>query len=281
MIVNYHSHSRFCDGKGEPEEYVRSAIDKGFSAFGFSSHAPLPFDTDWNMRLADLYAYVHETQRLKEKYTDQIELYTGLEADYFPGCTDWRTVPGIQYTLGGVHFLINPVTDAVHQVDGSMKEFKDSLEQGFNGDIQLFGEAYYSTLRDMMMTMPPSILSHMDVFRKNNANGKFFDEDEPWYQEEIMKTLDVASLSEVIIEVNTGGMARGYMDNPYPSWWILEEIQKAGISIVLNSDVHNPQQVDFAYMEVRPKLLAIGFTKQRVLMGGVWQDVPLQTMKTR
>ena len=78
-----------------------------------------------------------------------------------------------------------------------------------------------------------------------------------------------------IIEVNTGGMARGYMENPYPSWWILEEIKMAGIPIVLNSDVHDPAQVDFAYTATRNKLLEIGFRKQRVLWGGVWQDDPL------
>ena len=44
LKTNYHSHSEFCDGKGKLEDYVKSAISKGFDVFGFSGHAPLPFE---------------------------------------------------------------------------------------------------------------------------------------------------------------------------------------------------------------------------------------------
>ena len=77
------------------------------------------------------------------------------------------------------------------------------------------------------------------------------------------------------MEVNTGGMSRGTMKDPYPSWWVLESILEAGIPIVLNSDAHRPDAIDFGYDAVRRHLLRIGFRKQRVLYEGIWQDVPL------
>ncbi len=43
--TNYHSHCSFCDGKAPMEEFIREAIRQGFTAYGVSSHAPLPFDT--------------------------------------------------------------------------------------------------------------------------------------------------------------------------------------------------------------------------------------------
>jgi len=275
LKVSFHSHSRFCDGIGDPEEYVLSAIQKGFSAFGFSSHAPLPFYTDWNMKITDLPEYIQLTHQLQVKYKDQIELYTGLESDFFDGCTDWRTTNGIQYTLGAVHFLPHPITNVPLPVDGNVKEFQETLEHGFYDDIQLFGEAYYGALREMMLTTPPNILAHIDVFRKTNGNGKYFKETEHWYQEEIEKTLEIALLSDVIIEVNTGGMSRGYTEIPYPSWWVLENILDAGIPIMLNSDVHHPDHVDFAYDSVLLQLKKIGFRTQRVLYNNIWQEVPL------
>ena len=271
----YHSHSRFCDGMGEPEDYVLSAIRKGFGAFGFSSHAPVSFPTDWNMRAEDLPVYMELTAALKSRYADRIELYTGLEADWYPGCADWRTVPGIDYTLGAVHFLPHPETGAPIPVDGSVKEFRSTLSEGFDGNIQAFGEAYYKAVREMLVTTPPNILAHMDVFKKTNENHRFFDETDSWYREEIEKTLEVALLTDVIVEVNTGGMARGYLTEPYPSAWILEAILDAGIPIQLNADAHQADNIDFAYGQTRQSLLALGFTKQRVLLGGIWQDVPL------
>lgn len=34
MLVNYHTHTKFCDGENTPEELVLYAIDKGFDAIG-------------------------------------------------------------------------------------------------------------------------------------------------------------------------------------------------------------------------------------------------------
>ena len=48
MKTNYHTHTTWCDGKDTPEAVVVAAIDKGFDAIGFSSHAMLPEDdTPW------------------------------------------------------------------------------------------------------------------------------------------------------------------------------------------------------------------------------------------
>ena len=65
---NYHSHCTFCDGRSHPEDFVRFALSHGFRAYGFSSHSPLPFETNWNMSKDEMPAYLAEIQRLKEKY---------------------------------------------------------------------------------------------------------------------------------------------------------------------------------------------------------------------
>ena len=45
--TNYHSHSLYCDGRAGMGDFVRFAISRGFTSYGFSSHAPLPFPTAW------------------------------------------------------------------------------------------------------------------------------------------------------------------------------------------------------------------------------------------
>lgn len=280
MKFCYHSHSRFCDGSGEPEAYVEAALAKGFTAFGFSSHAPVSFDSDWNMKREDLPAYLALTRRLKDQHSDRIELYTGLEADWYPGCEDWRTLPGVDYTIGAVHFLPHPEDGSPMAVDGSLKEFKKTLSEGFDGNIQAFGEAYFRAIRTMLIQTPPNILAHFDVFRKNNASGRFFEESEEWYREEIARTLEVILLTDVIVEVNTGGMARGYVPDPYPSPWILELIRDMGIPIQVNADAHLPENIDYAYGQTCQMLLGMGFAHQRVLLRNEWLDVPLMAKST-
>lgn len=275
LISTFHSHSRYDDGKGELREYADKAASVGMRCFGFSGHAPVAFPTDWNMKLVDLDAYVRETKALKEAYADRVELYTGLETDFYDGCIDWRLRVGIEYTIGSVHFLKNEDTGIYMPVDGNAQEFRETLSDGFRGDIEAFGEAYYRQIRDMLIAMPPNVVGHLDVFRKNNAGGRYFGEDEEWYRDQIMNTLDVISVSDVIVEVNTGGISRGYVTEPYPSRWILEEMLELNIPIMLNSDTHAPDTLVFHYPEAISMLKDIGFRTQRILLGGQWQDVPL------
>jgi acyl-[acyl-carrier-protein]-phospholipid O-acyltransferase/long-chain-fatty-acid--[acyl-carrier-protein] ligase len=42
-LTNYHSHTLYCDGRAGMEDFIRFAISRGFTSYGISSHAPLPF----------------------------------------------------------------------------------------------------------------------------------------------------------------------------------------------------------------------------------------------
>ena len=79
ILANYHTHSTFCDGKNTPEEIVLAAIDRGFSAIGFSSHGYTPFDLRYCMKDTD--GYLREIRRLKDVYKQKIQIYLGLEED--------------------------------------------------------------------------------------------------------------------------------------------------------------------------------------------------------
>ena len=88
--TTFHTHSRFDDGQEELESYIKAALEKNFQVFGFSAHAPVNFESDWHMKQECFDEYVDTTKLLKEKYKNDIEIYTGLEADYYDGCIDWR-----------------------------------------------------------------------------------------------------------------------------------------------------------------------------------------------
>ena len=81
-LTNYHSHCLFCDGRANMEDFIRFAISEGFTSYGISSHAPLPFSTAWTMEWDRMDDYLSEFSRLKKKYADKIELAIGLEIDY-------------------------------------------------------------------------------------------------------------------------------------------------------------------------------------------------------
>lgn len=270
----FHSHSRFDDGQEELEAYIESALAKGFSVFGFSGHAPLIFNSVWNMKQEYLEEYLQTANSLKEKYKNQIQIYTGLETDFYPGCTDWRNKYGLDYTIGAVHFIKNEETGKYMPIDGSREEFENTLSD-YDHDIHALFMDYFEKIREMLLKMPPNIIAHLDVIRKNNAGNIYFREDDKIYQDEILKTLEIISLTDTIVEINTGGIARGYLTEPYPSRWILENCYDMGIHIMLNSDCHHPENIDFHYNESYAMLRDIGFKKQRILYNNEWHDVSL------
>ena len=75
--INLHTHTSFCDGKNSPEEMILSAIQKGFTALGFSGHSLFPFARSWHIAPREFSLYEKEILRLKEKYSSQIQILLG------------------------------------------------------------------------------------------------------------------------------------------------------------------------------------------------------------
>ena len=275
MLTNYHTHSAFCDGKMMPEAYIKSAIRKGFKALGFSGHTPVSFETDWAISEESFQEYIKNILMLKEKYKRHIQIYLGIETNYYPGCLDYRNIPKIDYSIGSVHFMHDPVSGLTRSFDGSAKDFYEAGELFFSGNIRFLVEAYYKLLIEMMQNQTPEILGHIDVLKKNNTGNRFFNESELWYKNLVEKTLIKVKEHNIIAEINTGGISRGYTTEMYPSSWIISLMREMDIPIMLNSDAHHPDWIDTYYTEAKKILISAGYYNQRILLDGIWQDIPL------
>ena len=53
----------------------------------------------------------------------------------------------------------------------------------------------------------------------------------------------------IIFEINTGAMAKGWKTAPYPAPWILKHIAAKGGSVIINSDCHKAEFLDFGFDE--------------------------------
>ena len=87
----------------------------------------------------------------------------------------------------------------------------------------------------------------------------FFDEEAQWYKDEIEETAKIIADSGVIVEINTGGMARKNTTTPYPSPYFLSLLAKAGAPVTINSDVHNSGYMDYAFAEARQAAWDAGY----------------------
>ena len=191
-LTNYHSHSLYCDGRASMEDFVRFALSEGFTSYGFSSHAPLPFSTAWTMEWDRMNDYQAEFHRIKEKYAGKIELYLGLEIDYLneesnPSAARFRELP-LDYRIGSVHMLYNERGEVV-DVDVPADVFRQIVDKQFGGDLEQVVRLYYGRLRRMLELGGFDVVGHADKMHYNAACYRPGLLDEVWYDTLVKETL--------------------------------------------------------------------------------------------
>lgn len=277
---NYHSHCTFCDGRSHPEDFVRFALSHGFRAYGFSSHSPLPFETNWNMSKEDMPDYLAEIRRLKEKYADKLEIYTGLEVDYLDGSYNaslpyFRELP-LDYRIGSVHFL--PRDGELSEanmvcIDGAFSEFDESVRHYFGGEISRLVMRYFESVQAMIEAGGIDIVGHIDKIYMNGQRCAGFSFDAEWYRRALLDSLDLVAEKGLMLEINTKNLRR--KGESYPHRSFLEEVRQRGIPVLVNSDCHYPDLVNDGRAEAFEWLRTAGFRATRELIRGRWEEVAL------
>lgn len=278
MYTNLHTHTIYCDGKNTAEEMVIEAINKNFRSIGISSHAPLSFYTDWNMPIEKIDQYIDEINDLKDKYKNKINIFLGMEIDYFKD-TEFNhiqknIIEKLDYYIGSVHFLGKMKNNDMWTVDYIKDEFINGVKDSFDGDMKAAIRRYYNNISEMAIKYEPTIIGHFDVIKKTNKDNILFDENEDWYREIVEKTLDNIKKTNSVIEINTGGMLKNTKEQ-YPSTFILEMIKEKEIPIVVNSDAHEKNMIMYKFDDMYKLLKYIGFTNILELTYDGWKNIKI------
>lgn len=275
-LTNYHSHCLYCDGRADMEAFVRFALSGGFSSYGFSSHAPLPFPTSWTMEWDRMDDYLSEFHRLKAKYADRIELYVGLEIDYLdetshPGIARFRDLP-LDYRIGSVHML--PTADGeVVDIDVPADTFCRLVDVRFGGDLDRVVHLYYDRLLRMVELGGFDIVGHADKMHYNASCYRRGLLDEEWYDDLVRSYFQEIARHGYQVEVNT----KSYLDKHvlFPNVRYFSYLNRLGIRVQVNSDAHYPERINDGRREALQALRRAGYRSVMELHDGTWQPVPL------
>lgn len=279
-LTNYHSHCSFCDGRYSMEDFVKTAIEEGFTSYGVSSHAPLPFHTHWTMDAEDMPAYLSEFARLKEQYGSQIELYVGLEIDYLdethhPANAYFSSLP-LDYRIGSVHMLPG-VSGEIVEIDCSREEFYERLHANFASDLNAVLRNYYLTQMRMLELGGFEILGHCD---KLNSRAEFCRKgilQEPWFMELMNDFLDAVAGAGVMVEINTKKYLTDGFFFPHSDYF--HELRRRNIPVLVNSDAHYIQKLNDGRPQALRLLYEAGYRTVCECHRGEWVEVPV--MKNR
>ena len=264
-----HSHTIYCDGKGTPEEMARGAIGKGCASFGFSGHSYADFDAKHTMSVEDTQRYISDVTGLREKYADEIEIFLGIEQEYYAG----PPAPGFDFVIGAVHYIKNKYGHIC--VDYGEQGQKRSVDEHFGGDYYSFARAYFETVAEMMRGTGVDVVAHFDLITKYNTGGKLFDETHPRYRSAAVDAMDDILKKHRLFEVNTGAMYRLSKPEPYPSLFLLKELSARGGEVILSSDSHDAESICYRFGDMHELLKNCGFKYTKRLTQSGFVDVAL------
>jgi histidinol-phosphatase (PHP family) len=259
---NYHTHTRYSDGREEPAPFVERALQLGMNQLGFTDHAPVTFPNKWSMKWEEVDQYVTSLHQLKKQYHLDIEVFTALEIDYIPGVSvpfsHFTRVMSLDYTIGGVHLVRHPDSGRLWFIDGgSEEEYALGLTTIFQDDTDLAIRSFYQQQIEMLERERPDVLAHFDKLKMHNK-GRFFDDESPLVRSMQHKLLQLVKKLGTVVEVNTRGIYKGRCAELYPSERLIYACYKAGIPLMLSSDAHHPDELDGRFSETLEVLKEIG-----------------------
>lgn len=277
---NYHTHSHYSDGSNAPEDYIIEAIKQGFKGLGFSEHSTLPFNNTFALQAGNEGAYCKEIYELKVKYSDQIEIYLSLEADYIPGINqgfkELKEGLNLDYLIGSVHLVREHISNNnLWFIDGPRSEIYDEgINKIFGGDVRKAVTAYWQQVNNMIETETFDVIGHLDKIKMHNR-GRWFSEQDKWYTDLVNETINLIAEKNFLVEVNTRGLYKGRSDSLFPGEYIIRKLYQKGIGIVLSSDAHLPKEISLWFEEAVRQIQACGYKSVNVFTEAKWKEIPL------
>lgn len=265
-----HTHATLCDGRDTLEDMAAAAYAAGVKHYGVSCHSHTPIDLDEGFVLpADMTGYREAVLRLREQYAGKMEVLLGLEWD---SQSDIQPV-GFDYWIGSAHYQKRENGNC-YAADWGEEAFAACRDEACGGDALAVAEGYFREV-EQVAAKKPTILGHIDLITKLNAGNKFFDEDAPRYKAAALTALHAVDPDATVLEINTGGMARGYRDAPYPALFLLKEWRAMGGRVIVTSDAHAASGILYGYDAAIALAKAAGFDRSVALTAGGFVDCPL------
>lgn len=184
---------------------------------GFSDHTPYPtLHSYFRMEMDEFDGYVETVEALKKEYAKDIQIYLGLEVEYYPGIfgqlMDYLKDYPIEYMILGQHFL------------GDEKGMPYSGSPTSSDEIL---KAYCDQTIEAMKQGCFTYLAHPDLI---NYRG-----DMATYQHEMKRICLAAKELGMPLEINFLGLwdSRHY---PKPAFW--ELAGEVGNEVIFGYDAH-------------------------------------------
>lgn len=219
------------------------------------------------MAPADLPAYRAAVEAEREKYAGRMEVFLGLEQDFFSP----RPEGNFDYLIGSVHGLC--LDGRLYAVDESPESFARLAERC--GGMESLVREYYRLLAETPARTGCTILGHFDLVTKFNEQNRFFDPESPRLRAFALEALEALAARDVIFEVNTGAISQSWRTAPYPAAFLLKEMRRKKARVCITGDSHAADALLTGFGLAKNLLQNCGFSSCWYLTEQGFQEGPL------
>lgn len=236
MKTNYHTHHELCGhAMGTCEDYAKEAIKHNFEELGISDHAPNEgvYDARVRMQVSEIDQYLNDIKETKEKYKNQIKIYSGFEVEFFYNHEDYlkNLKEQVDYLVLGQHYV-------------SFNKNLTNLMSGFGLSTKEQILLYRDYVVDGMNTGMFDMIAHPDLYMNGYVD---WDDVTERVARDIIKT---AKDTNTIIEFNANGFRRGMQKSKngmiyaYPNIEFFKLVKEYDCEVMISSDCHVPEQLN-------------------------------------
>ena len=258
---NLHTHSQYDDGKDAIDEIVQKAQERGFTILGFSGHGYYAKD-DSSMTPEKTKQYIQDVRQAQQQAPNGLKIYLGIEED---SMAPIENVEDFDYVIGSVHYLEH--NGKIYPIDYSQEQFDEMLKEGYQNDINALAKDYYLAIERQAQNPNIQIIGHLDLIAKYNEDQSYFCFDDPKILSYAKVAIEQLVKAGKIFEMNSGAMARGYRNSPYPSIELLKLIYEANGKILINTDCHHKEYLDYGMQICLDLAKQIGFKTLEMFNG--------------
>lgn len=263
MIQNFslHTHTTFSDGRNSISEMVEQAKKLGWKAIGISDHLTVHpslrkgyiFFSSFKDALEPVQRHI-ATIREIAKENPEIKVYAGFEVDYFPipGWLDefreFKQKIDVDYLINGNHQVTNENGTEVYEIYHFQRY---GLSEAKNKELF---RNHFNNIREAVESDEFNFLAHIDFARWSGVIGEYD------FVDEIKGIVTALKEHNMPTEINTKG--KNSIGSFYPARWILEELVKNNIPLIISDDAHSVSQLGQYFDEAETLLSQLNAIKR-------------------
>lgn len=266
QTFTYHTHTNnfgIYDGHNSPDEMMDKAESIGFTELGVSNHLICkPGTYCWSSQNFDDFAkaetvYLKTADEIREAAArHKIKVYVGFEVDYYKSagwCRDFEKLKNrlnVDYLIGSTHNLMNHdaswVQNIYHMKWSNIQVDDETLKDGIKN--------YWLNVIESIKSGYFDFIAHLDVIKIFGLGL------EPEWDEYKWMVIEALDKTKHPFELNTSGWTKAGEQHPHT--WMLKELAKRDVPIVINDDAHSVDLLGRYFAEAENLLTELNYTNR-------------------